>query len=61
VGDSLYFTDMTGNRYSYVVEDIRYTDHAGAEIPDSREADLVLFIHNVYAFEYIRIYCNVPG
>ena len=61
VGDSLYFTDMTGNRYRYVVEDIRYTRHAGEEIPDSREADLMLFIQNVYAFEYIRIYCNVPG
>jgi hypothetical protein len=52
---------MTGNRYRYVVEDIRYTRHAGEEIPDSREADLMLFIQNVYAFEYIRIYCKVPG
>ena len=61
VGDSLYFTDMTGNRYRYVVEDIRYTRHAGEETPDSREADLTLFIQNVYAFEYIQIYCKVPG
>ena len=61
VGDTLYFTDMTGNRYSYVVADIRYTRHASEEIPDSRKADLTLFIQNVYAFEYIQIYCNVPG
>ena len=61
VGDTLYFTDMTGNRYSYVVADIRYTRHASGEIPDSRKADLTLFIQNVYAFEYIQIYCNVPG
>lgn len=61
VGDTLYFTDMTGNRYSYVVADIRYTRHASEEIPDSRKADLTLFIQNVFAFEYIQIYCNVPG
>jgi sortase A len=61
VGDSLYFTDMTGNRYGYVVADIRYTTHANVENVDSQEADLLLFIQNVYAFEYIRIYCNVPG
>ena len=52
---------MTGNRYGYVVADIRYTRHAGEETPDSREADLTLFIQNVYAFEYIQIYCKVPG
>ena len=61
VGDSLYFTDMTGNRYGYVVTDIRYTAHADAETMDSRDADLLLFIRNVYAFEYILIYCHVPG
>ena len=61
VGDSLYFTDMTGNRYSYVVEDIRYISHTDAKNPDSRESDLMLSIQNLYAFEYIRIYCNVPG
>lgn len=61
VGDALYFTDMTGNRYGYVVADIRYTRHADEENPDSREADLMLFLQNVYAFEYIQIYCKVPG
>jgi sortase A len=61
VGDSLYFTDMTGNRYSYTVTDIRYAKHANQESPDSREADLTLFLQNVYAFEYIQIYCKVPG
>ena len=61
VGDSLYFTDMTGNRYSYTVTDIRYTKHADPETFDSRKADLILFIRNVYAFEYIQICCSVPG
>ena len=61
VGDSLYFTDMTGNRYSYTVTDIRYAKHAAQETLESREADLMLFIQNVYAFEYIQIYCKVPG
>lgn len=61
VGDALYFTDMTGNRYSYTVTDIRYAKHADPEAPESQEADLMLFIQNVYAFEYIRIYCNALG
>ena len=61
VEDSLYFTDMTGNRYSYTVTDIRYAKHAAQETLESREADLMLFIQNVYAFEYIQIYCKVPG
>lgn len=61
VGDSLHFTDMTGNRYSYTVTDIRYAKHADQGTLESQEADLMLFIQNVYAFEYIRIYCNVSG
>jgi sortase A len=61
VGDSLYFTDMTGNRYGYVVTDIRYTTHADMEGTPGRDADLLLFIRNVYAFEHILIYCSVPG
>ena len=58
VGDSLFFTDMEGNRYSYEVKDIRYEDDADQSTLDFEEASLTLFIKNVYAFEYIVVNCQ---
>lgn len=58
VGDSLYFTDMTGNRYGYTVTDLRYEKHADQAALGRREADLTLFIKNVYAFEYLTVFCE---
>ena len=59
VGDSVFFTDMEGNRFSYTVSDIRYEKNAEQSTLQKNDADLTLFIKNVYAFEYIVIYCNV--
>lgn len=59
VGDELFFTDMTGNCYAYTVENIRYTQHADQSELNREEAALVLFIKNVYAFEYILVFCEV--
>lgn len=59
-GDMLYFTDMTGNRYTYTVTNIRYVNHADGDTLNCEEASLVLFIKNVYAFEYILISCEIP-
>jgi tRNA (guanine-N1)-methyltransferase len=61
VGDALYFTDMTGNRYTYAVKDIRYEKHANQAALASEDAALVLFIKNIFAFEYVIIFCDVPG
>ena len=60
VGDSVYFTDMEGNRFAYVVSDIRYEAHADQETLKKEDAALTLFIKNIYAFEYMILYCNVP-
>lgn len=60
VRDVLYFTDMTGNRYTYEVTDVRYREHADDQILRNTEADLTLFIKNMYALEYIILYCNTP-
>lgn len=60
VGDFVYVTDMTGNRYSYNVSDIRYTDHAGNDLLYTGN-DLTIFVKNHYAFEYIMIHCNATG
>ena len=61
VGDALYFTDMTGNRYAYEVSQIRYEKHADQAALEREAAELTLFVKNVYAFEYILIFCNVKG
>ena len=59
VGDSVFFTDMEGNRFSYSITNIRYEKNADQSILLREDASLTLFIKNVYAFEYIIIYCNV--
>ena len=61
VGDAVYFTDMTGNRYTYAVKDIRYEKHANQSALASEDAVLVLFIKNIFAFEYVIVFCDVPG
>ena len=57
-GDIVCFTDMEGNRYSYTVTDIRYEKHADQTALQRKEASLILFIKNIYAFEYIVIFCT---
>ena len=59
VGDSVFFTDMEGNRFSYTVTDICYEKNADRSTLQRKDASLTLFIKNVYAFEYILIYCDV--
>lgn len=58
VGDRLFFTDMTGSRYTYEVNDIRYEKHADQGTLRVEDAALTLFIKNVYAFEYVVIFCD---
>ena len=61
MGDSVFFTDMEGNRYTLEVTDLRYEKHAGQDELSRKEAALVLFIKNMYAQEYFIIYCNPAG
>ena len=58
VGDVVSFTDMEGNRFFYEVADIRYEKHADQTALQREDADLTLFIKNVYSLEYIIIFCN---
>ena len=57
-GDTVFFTDAEGNRYSYAVTDIHYENHADQAALGREEAALTLFIKNMYGFEYIVIFCN---
>ena len=61
VGDAVYFTDMEGNRFSYQVADIRYEKHADQAALQQQDSALTLFIKNVYATEYIVVFCDVSG
>ena len=58
VGDSVFFTDMEGNRFTYGVTDIHYEKHADQAALQQKDAALTLFIKNVYSFEYIILFCN---
>ena len=58
VGDAVYFTDTEGNRFSYEITHIRYESHADAAALQKTDAALTLFIKNIYAFEYILIFCD---
>ena len=60
VGDTVVFTDMEGNRYTYEITALKYEKHASRDALGSEEADLTLFIKNIYAFEYLLVYCSVP-
>lgn len=59
VGDSVFFTDMEGNRYALEISDLRYKKHANQTALQSCDAALTLFIKNVYAFEYLIVFCDI--
>lgn len=59
VGDAVLFTDVEGNRYTYTVTNLQYEKHADQTALNRKEANLTLFIKNVYDFEYLIISCDV--
>ena len=61
VGNALYITDMTGNRFYYNVTDIQYSNHADNDVLYNNETDLTIFVKNIYALEYIILHCTASG
>ena len=61
VGDAIYFTEMEGNRYAYSVTDVRYEKSADQAALQRKDASLTLFIKNIYALDYIIIFCDVSS
>ena len=56
--DAVFFTDMTGGRFSFEVSDILYRNNASENTLASENADLTIFIKNLYApNEYIIVHC----
>ena len=59
VGNTVIFTDVEGNRYTYTVTNLQYERHADQTALNRKESALTLFIKNVYAFEYLIVFCDV--
>ena len=59
VGDTVIFTDVEGNRYTYAVTNLRYEKHADQTALNREESELTLFIKNVYDFEYLIVSCDI--
>ena len=59
VGDTVVFTDMEGNCYTYTVTNLRYQKHVDNEALNNVEAPLTIFIKNINSFEYLIVSCNV--
>ena len=57
VGATVTVTDMTGAVFTYEVKRIDRASHAGAEVLTRGEYDLVLFVQDAFAMEYIIIRC----
>lgn len=59
VGDTVIFTDVEGNQYTYTVTNLQYESHADQATLNREESALTLFIKNVYDFEYLIISCDI--
>lgn len=59
VDDTVYITDMEGNRYSYIVFSVEHVNHAKTETLQSEEDDLTLFVKSMLSMEYIVIRCRI--
>ena len=59
VGDTVFFTDAEGNRYTFVITSLRYENHADQAALEKKEAPLTIFIKNIYSFEYLIVFCDV--
>lgn len=58
-GDTVIFTDMEGNSYTYRITDLSYEKHADKTALSREDTALTLFIKNVYAFEYLIVSCDL--
>ncbi len=58
-GDEVFFVDMTGLRYKYIVTDIFKTKDVSTSNLKAQEADLVIFVKSSYGSEYMIINCEI--
>ena len=58
-GDTVVYTDVEGNRYTFVITSLRYEKHADQAALQHDDAPLTLFVKNIYSFEYLIVFCDV--
>ena len=58
VGDTVKFTDVEGNVYTYAITNLRYERRADKAALEREDSALTLFVKNIYGFEYLIISCN---
>ena len=59
VGDTLFYTDVEGNRYTFVITSLCYEKHVDQAALEQKESPITLFIKNIYSFEYLIVFCDV--
>ena len=59
VGDTVSYTDVEGNRYTFTITSLQYEKHADQAALQQENAPLTLFIKNIYSFEYLIIFCDI--
>lgn len=58
IGDAVYITDTSGNRFGYTVADIVITDDVSAENLCSAEHELTFYARNTYNLKYTIVRCT---
>ena len=59
VGDTVIYTDVEGNKYTFTITSLRYEKHADQAALQQKDAALTLFFKNIYSFEYLIVFCDV--
>ena len=59
VGDTVIYTDVEGNQYTFAITSIRNEKHADQTALRHGSAPLTLFIKNIYSFEYLIVFCGI--
>jgi sortase A len=59
VGDTVSYTDVEGNRYTFTIASLRYEEHVDQAALQQEDSALTLFIKNIYSFEYLIIFCDI--
>lgn len=59
VGDTVIYTDVEGNRYTFAITSLCYEKHADQAALQHEDAPLTLFVKNIYSFEYLIVFCDI--
>ena len=59
VGDTVIYTDVEGNQYTFAITSLRSEKHADQAALQHEDVPLTLFIKNIYSFEYLIVFCDV--